>query len=652
MSSSHFFITGRLSFSSRKIILDSWEVSYFVRTRSLWSEYLHGDIVRARIMKNKDSSRLAEVDILSLVRRTEKILLWQFIVNKDSFVFEALSEQWRYQKKYDRIPLGYVLGDIISFKFDQRWNPCFLEKFASESDFDLEERILFYLSSVRTEFDKNIIEEWKRLEKRHTDNSNLQEKSTDPKRVDFSEWFTLTIDGADAKDLDDAISLRINEVWNYMLAVHIADVAEYVTEWSGLDREAYTRATSIYTPGKVIPMLPESLSNNLCSLHPGRSKLTLSCVMEVDKWGHVKHAEIVESVIVSQHRGIYEDIQKTYDSLKVSNEKKGRTKLEAAILTGYELYEVLQNRRKKEGKILFESTELSFDIESENTQEKSIPKHIHKRTRTHAHKLIEEFMILANEEVAKWCEKNEIPFLSRVHALPGFEQLYLIGQIIGQSTDPDKNNRIISKKQQKSITPGFIRSFLDTITDERELYRLSRLLLPKMAKAQYSDKRLIHFGLALEYYSHFTSPIRRYPDLQIHRIIKEKLRDSLTIERMVHYKNLLKRVARHCSENERAAEDVERVFDSLYVCRYMEDKVGTVYMGRISSVTDFAIFIELDNGVEGTLYLPKKRYILNQVIWSLETMEGKELYKIGEDIRVKIDRVDTDEKRIVLKQCP
>ncbi len=177
------------------------------------------------------------------------------------------------------MPIWYVLWDIISFKFNQKGEPYFLETFGSKSDFDLEERILFYLSSVRTEFDKNIIDEWLRLEKLHSDTVSVQRNPLQSKRIDFSDWFTFTIDGADAKDLDDAISLRINEAWNYVLAVHIADVAEYVTEWSNLDREAYTRATSIYTPGKVIPMLPESLSNHLCSLHPGTPKFTLSCVM-------------------------------------------------------------------------------------------------------------------------------------------------------------------------------------------------------------------------------------------------------------------------------------------------------------------------------------------------------------------------------------
>ncbi len=193
----------------------------------------------------------------------------------------------------------------------------------------------------------------------------------------------------------------------------------------------------------------------------------------------------------------------------------------------------------------------------------------------------------------------------------------------------------------------YIRNFLDTIVDEIELYRLSRLLLPKMAKAQYSDKRFRHFGLALEYYAHFTSPIRRYPDLQIHRIIKEKLQGNLTENRVNHYKNHLKKVAKHCSLGERSAEGIARVFDTLYVCRYMQDTVGKSFTGRISGITEFAIFIELENGIEGTMYIPKRKYILNPVLGTLEDSTGRMIYKIGEEIKIQVTQIDMKERRII-----
>ena len=227
--------------------------------------------------------------------------------------------------------------------------------------------------------------------------------------------------------------------------------------------------------------------------------------------------------------------------------------------------------------------------------------------------LIEECMILTNEEVAKWCDRHGLPFLSRIHGLPGAPQLEIIEAIIG------KRAELFRKKGTLPVTPRDIRAFLDAVDDERELYRFSRLLLPKMAKAHYSDKRSMHFGLALEYYSHFTSPIRRYPDLQVHRIIKEKLRGTLTPDRVRHYQNLLKKVAKQCSQREKKAEDIERVFDALYACRYMLDKVGITYQGRVSGMTEYALYVELESGIEGTLPLPRGRYVTDHIGGILRT---------------------------------
>lgn len=262
---------------------------------------------------------------------------------------------------------------------------------------------------------------------------------------------------------------------------------------------------------------------------------------------------------------------------------------------------MLAKRRRKEGKIIFESTEVRFSGDTR------IGIQVEKRSRNDAHMMIEEFMVLANEEVAKWCVRHELPFLSRVHGTPGHNNLAFIAEII--------ENQEVKKK----LEPHHIREYMEKVTDPILRFRLSRLLLPKMAKATYADKPSQHFGLALSYYSHFTSPIRRYPDLQVHRIIKEKLHHKLSSERKVHYRNILKRVARHSSEQERTAEDVERVFDALYACRYMQDKVGNVYVGRVSGIAEFALFVELENGIEGTMYLPRKKFRVNSFTGSLET---------------------------------
>ncbi len=630
MAAPHFFITGYLSFSPKKVTLESGGISYFVRLRSLDTDsYLHGDYVRARIMKKHDSSHLAEVDIISRIKRTEGEVLWRLISRRNHIFLESLPEQWTYSKRYNSLPLGYRVDEVVVFVFDNQGYPHIRTSFWKSDDYDIEEKILFHLAWVKLNFDTQVQHESEQIEKMSCNQAISRQF---PWRMDFRDWYTFTIDGSDTKDLDDAISLRKLENGNYFLAVHIADVSEYVSEWSVIDREAYRRTTSIYTPWRVVPMLPEILSNQLCSLSPGTEKLTLSCIMEINQRGSVVHTDIVESVIVSQHRWVYEDIEKTY--LALWNWKHHLSPLEDAILLGYELYEIIQLRRKKEGKILFESTELRFEFDTNNVKERKIPKNGSKRGRTNAHKLIEEFRVMANEEVAKWCEKHTIPFLSRIHSLPGNDQMKIIEWFIGQS----------------DVSPLSIRRFLDSLTNERDLYRYSRLLLPKMAKAHYSDKRSMHFWLALEYYAHFTSPIRRYPDLQIHRIIKEKINNRLTSERRMHYKAILGKVARHCSLEERKSEDIARAFDALYACRYMEQYIWHTYHWRIAWIAEFAIFVELDNGVEWTLYLPRKRYRVNMSEWNLETLSGKVEYSVGDDIQVVIHQVDMNERRIILQK--
>lgn len=233
-------------------------------------------------------------------------------------------------------------------------------------------------------------------------------------------------------------------------------------------------------------------------------------------------------------------------------------------------------------------------------------------------------MVLANEEVAKWCKNNGLPFLSRVHGLPGNEQTEIIGEILRKNSDQPKSVPLF-KRQIPVLEPTHIREFLEKIQNPIDLYRFSRLLLPKMAKATYSDTPFRHFGLALEYYAHFTSPIRRYPDLQVHRIIKEKIHGVLTPERITHYKTILKKIARKCSEQERSAEDIERAMNSLYVCRYMSDKIGKTYRGQISGLAEFALFVELENGIETTLYLPRGRYNIDQIEGILTTTSDKKL---------------------------
>lgn len=660
---------------------------------------------------------MAEVEIISLVSRSRDPLLARIISKKWKQYLKVISEQGNLEVPYISKGQNYSEDTIVSIRFGANDRVEIASVFGQEGDIDLDERLILWLARARTEFPANVTQESEDIKKE----ASKIDTST---RVDFRDWYTLTIDGSDAKDLDDAISIRQEKNWDYTLAVHIADVAEYVTEWSAIDREAIMRATSIYTPGKVIPMLPEVLSNDLCSLHPGTMKLTLSCVMLIDPAWYVKHADIVEGIIESQHRGVYDDIYKIMENnplhiwwsewtqwglgeetvwvrwqkenswaeraypkgISIASQRgsfsdpnafgtfgnkstENGVWLYESIALVKKLYHILEKRRRKEGKITFESTEIYFDFEKteNNTKIQKTPVHIKKRERNDAHKLIEEFMVLANEEVAKWCHHHGLPFLSRVHGLPGNEQTEIIQWILRNNIVPviARNEAIQASKVQstgspysaslhsrwqKVLEPTHIREFLESIRDPIELYRYSRLLLPKMAKATYSDTPFRHFGLALEYYSHFTSPIRRYPDLQVHRIIKEKIQWKLSSERIVHYKTLLKRIARTCSERERSAEDIERAMNSLYICRYMSDKVWKTYSGQISGLSEFALFVELENGIETTLYLPRGRYNTNSVEWILTTPSGKKLGSIWEKIQVKIESINMAERRVVVER--
>lgn len=633
---------------------------------------------------------MAEVEILSIVSRSEELLLARIISKKWKQYLKIIQEQGNLEVPYISKWEIYNEGTIVSIRFSNNDRIEIVSVFGNENDIDLDERLILWLSHARTDFGSWVVQESEKI--KQTNTPKLQYKNT-PARTDFRNWYTLTIDGSDAKDLDDAISIREEKNGDYTLAVHIADVAEYVIEGSAIDREAVMRSTSIYTPGKVIPMLPEILSNDLCSLQAGTMKLTLSCVMTIDAKGYVKHTDIVEGIIESRHRGVYDDIYKimennplekrwnewaqrglgeetvwvrrkkrldersvpsfsdpnsfgTFDSKSTENS----IWLYESISLAKKLFHILEKRRRKEWKITFESTEIYFDFGDKNTKNNVIktPLGIKKRERNDAHKLIEEFMVLANEEVAKWCENNGLPFLSRVHWLPGNEQTEIIQEILRKNGDQSKSVPLF-KRQIPVLEPTHIREFLEKIQNPIDLYRFSRLLLPKMAKATYSDTPFRHFGLALEYYAHFTSPIRRYPDLQVHRIIKEKIHGVLTPERIAHYKTILKKIARKCSEQERSAEDIERAMNSLYICRYMRDKIGKTYRGQISGLAEFALFVELENGIETTLYLPRGRYNIDQIEGILTTTSGKKLWSIGEMVQVRIESVNMTERRVVVE---
>lgn len=652
--------TWKIVFSTRKITISSGDDTFYVHPPRAHG-FIHGDVVSYIESRASKDRKMAEAKPLKLIKRSQ-----------DEVIIEGhISKKW---VKWSLLPVFGNLaievssnpkiedGDLYVGIFESARRVRIVRKFWNMSDSSVQEELIFFRSGVRTKWPASI--EHLSIEKPSIlwNEDQIKEFSIGllpqsmslkddifPKiqvnartRYDLRGWYTLTIDGADAKDLDDAISIAKYEWGDTLLWVHIADVAEYVTEKSEIDREGFLRGTSIYTPGRVIPMLPEILSNDLCSLHPGGPKLTLSIFLRIDRQGFVKESFVTEGVIESRHRWIYEEIELALRGEPIPRENPPPKEIIKQFQT---LYHLLSERRKKEGKIIFETTECYFDMDEEHNVT-----NIRKRERWDAHMMIEEFMVLANEEVAKWAIKRKVPFLSRVHEAPSAEKSREIIDILMANKESIGEEIIASIGDD--IEPHHIRSILEKASSQSELfYRFSRLLLPKMAKAVYGEKPVRHFGLALTHYAHFTSPIRRYPDLLLHRMIKYHLSKVSKFDKK-SYDKQMKKWGESLSEKERTAEDVSRAVWDVVMCRYMSKFVGSVYTGVISWVTESNVYVELENGVEGSIYLSAKgspKWMIDMARGSLRDTSGKEIYRIGEKIRVKIASVDMEARRIEME---
>ena len=390
-------------------------------------------------------------------------------------------------------------------------------------------------------------------------------------RKDLRDWQMVTIDGEDAKDLDDAVSL-VMEGENYLLGVHIADVANYVQENSALDREALRRGTSVYLADRVIPMLPHTLSNGICSLNAGCDRLALSCIMRIDPNGAVLDHEIAETVIHVQERMTYTSVKKILED-KDEAERERYQDLVPMFQRMGKLSAILRKRRQKRGSIDFDFPESKLILD-----EQGMPLEIRPYERNVATKLIEDFMLLANETVAEDYYWQELPFLYRTHEQPDSEKIRALAIFIN-------NFGYSMHVGQNEVRPKEIQKLLAKVEGSDEEALISRLALRSMKQARYSPENTGHFGLAANYYTHFTSPIRRYPDLQIHRIIKDSLRGRMNPEKIEHYETILPEVARASSELERRADEAERETVRLKKAQYMSRHVGEIYEGVISGLT-------------------------------------------------------------------
>lgn len=460
-------------------------------------------------------------------------------------------------------------------------------------------------------------------------------------RRDLRELQMVTIDGEDAKDLDDAVSLSFDGE-KYHLGVHIADVTNYVQENSALDREALKRGTSVYLVDRVIPMLPHALSNGICSLNAGVDRLALSCLMTVDRQGEITDYEICESVIRVDKRMSYHQVKAMLeDGTLVEREGEYRqyAGLYPMFLQMKELSALLRQKRRKRGSIDFDFPECRIILDREGH-----PVDIQPYERTVATDLIEDFMLAANETVAQHFYWMELPFVYRVHDVPDEDKILKLSTFINNFGYYMKSiGKAKAKVSSEEIHPKEIQKLLAKIEGTPEELMISRLALRSMKQAKYSIECTGHFGLACQYYCHFTSPIRRYPDLQIHRIIKDQLRGRLGEERILHYRNILPEVAKHSSETERRADEAERETDKLKKVEYMEDYMDECFDGVISSVTSWGIYVELPNTVEGLVHvskLPGDYYYYDEGKCEMVGEATGRTFKLGMPVRVRVEGCD------------
>ena len=642
------------------------EKGYFVIEKNRnWA--FHGDEVLA---EKKMFNGKVEADIFKIEKRAIKNVVW-IVQMKEGAGFAFVIPKWWMFKSDIFIPWKDLLKaenkqivnvEIIDFEGkNPRWKVT--EILWKKGDLWLEVNSYIAETGFSQKFDEKLIEN---LEKKYSDNKKTplltREGLGESSRKDFRKMFTFTIDGEDAKDLDDAISIKKKENWSYKLFIHIADVAHYVEENSALDKEAFKRATSVYLADRVIPMLPEILSNNLCSLNIGSDKLCLTCEALLDKkWTLVK-STIYEGIIRSNFRLTYKEVDELVEwKIKVWDKLFCGLKCSKELIENIKLAEELKNKISNTKNI---SWVLNFDFPETKLILTSPPApllkggevskneikllEIKEYPRYNSNKMIEEFMVTANEAVSR--KFSQFPFLYRIHETPLDESREKLIVLL---------NLFNINFKFKNFDTKEVWDLLNLINDNDKITNWQRKFLEKsilrtLSKAIYSEDNQGHFGLWVKFYSHFTSPIRRYPDLQIHRIIKEKLAWKLNTSRIVHYKKILPWVAKHCSDQERKAEKLEYKVRDYYICWYYKNKIWEKFEWVVTTVLPYWVFVQLPDTAEGFIELIPKN-------WKWEWWEYEELFmkfynnsikrkiNLWDNLKVILDEVDMELLRINFK---
>ena len=600
---------------------------------------MHNDRVVAEITKPATDERRAEGTIIKVVEREITKVVGEFQSNK-TFGFVIADEKKFNQDIY--IPKKYFSGAKDGDKVVVQitvWPQAgrkpegkIIEVLGPKGEKEVEILSIIRAHGLPEEFPKKVLEEAQKVAQ------PISQEEID-RRLDIRDLNIFTIDGEDAKDLDDAISIERLSNGNFKLGVHIADVTHYVHEKSKLDKEALKRATSVYLVDTVIPMLPKTLSNGVCSLNPHEDKLTLSVFMEIDRKGNVQQYDIKETIINSKARMTYTEVS---DILEHDDEelKAKYSHVADDFKTAEELAKILMQRRNQRGAIDFDFPEAKIILTPEGKVSD-----IKEYERRISNRIIEEFMLITNETVAEHYFWLNIPFVYRIHETPSSEKMQELGKFVSTFGYTIKGDL-------EEVHPKALQSIISAIKGKKEEEAISTIMLRSLRQARYSPECSGHFGLAAKYYSHFTSPIRRYPDLQIHRIIKEQLNNKINKKRQEQLVNIVDYASTQSSERERAADLAERDVKDYYKAVYMEDKVGEEFDGVVSSVTSFGMFIELPNTVEGLSRLANMNddyYIYDEMTYTIIGERTRKTYRIGDPVRIKVDNVNVDLREIDFK---
>lgn len=625
------------------LIVDENEDDMFIGRNDV-GYTIDGDTVEAVIKKpaNRLKGTAAEAKIVGIVERSLKTVVGKFILDdeKPKYAGYIKSKNQKIQQKIyiKKEPVVLDGTEIIKVDIDKyptRGHDYFVGQVRDivghQGDVGIDVLEVLESMDIVSDFPDDVLAEANAVPDAPTDKDLIG-------RVDLRQEVTFTIDGADAKDLDDAVHIKLLDNGHFELGVHIADVSYYVTEGSALNREAVARGTSVYVTDRVVPMLPERLSNGICSLNPNVDRLTQSCLMEIDRKGRVVNHQICQSVINTTFRMTYSDVNAILAGDDELAEKY--QPIVESIHHMADLHAILEKMRVRRGALNFDTNEAKIII-----NDKGMPVDIVLRQRGVAERMIESFMLAANETVAEHFSKRKLPFIYRIHEEPKAEKLQKFldyASIFGIHIHGTANK----------ITQQALQEFMAKVENKPGADVLNMMLLRSMQQARYSEHNHGHYGLAAEYYTHFTSPIRRYPDLLVHRMIREYT--QVTDEKIEHFRQVIPELATSSSALERRAIDAERVVEAMKKAEYMEEYVGEEFEGVVSSVVKFGLFIELPNTIEGLIHITTlpEFYNYNERTMTLQGEKSGKVFRVGQPIKIKLVRADKETGDIDFEYLP